>query len=240
MRIIPAIDIINGKCVRLSQGDYAEKKIYADDPLDMARKFEDAGLRHLHLVDLDGARSGGIINSNILEKITSQTDLIVDFGGGIKSDQDIKTAFSAGATQVTCGSVAVKKPDLVQRWIEHYGPNRLILGADIKDGMIAVHGWQETTTLSIEDLLHSYISQGLDHVICTDVAADGMLKGPNFQLYRSLLNTFPHIHLIASGGVTSISDLEKLAELGLEGAIIGKAIYEGKITLEELAQLDHA
>jgi phosphoribosylformimino-5-aminoimidazole carboxamide ribotide isomerase len=240
MRIIPAIDIINGKCVRLSQGDYAEKKIYADDPLDMARKFEDAGLRHLHLVDLDGARSGGIINSNILEKITSQTDLIVDFGGGIKSDQDIKTAFSAGATQVTCGSVAVKKPELVQRWIEHYGPNRLILGADIKDGMIAVHGWQETTTLSIEDILHSYISQGLDHVICTDVAADGMLKGPNFQLYRSLLDTFPHIHLIASGGVTSISDLEKLADLGLEGAIIGKAIYEGKITLEELAQLDHA
>jgi len=240
MRIIPAIDIIEGKCVRLSQGDYSAKKVYANDPLDVARRFEEAGLRYLHLVDLDGARSGGIVNSNVLEKITSQTGLTVDFGGGIKSDSDIRTALSAGANQVTCGSVAVKKPELVQRWIEHYGPNKLILGADVKDGLVAVHGWQEKTTLSVEDLIHSYLGQGMDYVVCTDIATDGMLEGPNFELYRSLLNTFPHIHLIASGGISNMSDLQKLDEIGVEGAIIGKAIYEGKITLEELAEFNDA
>ena len=240
MRIIPAIDIIDGKCVRLSQGDYNAKQVYANDPLDMARKFEDAGLKHLHLVDLDGARSGGIVNSNILEKITSQTDLIVDFGGGVKTEKDLRTALSAGAHQVTCGSVAVKKPELVQYWIEHYGPNKLILGADVKDGMVAVHGWQEKTTLSVQDLIHSYLAQGMDYVICTDIATDGMLKGPNFDLYRSLLDTFPHIHLIASGGISSIQDIHQLAEMGIEGAIIGKAIYEGRISLEDLAEFDNA
>ena len=240
MRIIPAIDIIDGKCVRLSQGDYDTKTIYSEDPLEMARSFEDSGIQYLHLVDLDGARSGGIVNWKVLERISEGTGLTIDFGGGIKSDEDIRIAFNAGAAQVTCGSVAVKNPALVQQWIESYGPNKLILGADVKNGQVAVHGWQEQTTLSIEDLIHSYIAQGLDNVICTDIATDGMLSGPNFDLYASLLETFPHLHLIASGGVSTIEDLERLAEGELEGAIVGKAIYEGKISLEELARFNHA
>ncbi len=240
MRIIPAIDIIDGKCVRLSQGDYNLKTIYAEDPLEVALQFQDAGLKYLHLVDLDGAKSGGIVNWKVLEAITNNTDLIVDFGGGIKKDEDIKIAINAGASQVTCGSVAVKNPAIVYQWLEHHGPNKLILGADVNNGMVAVHGWQEKTTLSVEDLIHSYIPQGMDNVICTDIATDGMLAGPNFQLYNDLLETFPHIHLIASGGVTTISDLEKLRDSGLEGAIVGKAIYEGKISLKELAEFQDA
>jgi phosphoribosylformimino-5-aminoimidazole carboxamide ribotide isomerase len=236
MRIIPAIDIINGSCVRLTQGNFSEKVVYSDDPVEMARKFEGEGLKYLHLVDLDGAKSGGIVNWRILEEITQQTNLVVDFGGGIKSEEDLKVALNAGANQVTCGSIAVKEPATVQRWLEQYGPNKLILGADVLEDMIAVSGWQEKTTLSIEDLLHHYIPNGMDHVICTDVSTDGMLGGPNFDLYRSILQTFPHIHLIASGGIRSVNDLVKLEEDGLEGAIIGKAIYEGKISLKELSE----
>ncbi|MCA6075175.1 1-(5-phosphoribosyl)-5-[(5-phosphoribosylamino)methylideneamino]imidazole-4-carboxamide isomerase [Fulvivirga sedimenti] len=240
MRIIPAIDIIDGKCVRLSQGDYSQKTVYADDPLEVARQFQGAGLKYLHLVDLDGAKSGGIVNWKVLESITSKTDLIVDFGGGIKKGEDIKIALNAGATQVTCGSIAVKNPAIVYQWLENYGPNKLILGADVNNGMIAVHGWTEKTTLSIEDLIHSYIAQGMDYVICTDIATDGMLKGPNFKLYNDILEIFPHIHLIASGGVTTMDDLLKLKENGLEGAIVGKAIYEGKISLKDLATFQDA
>lgn len=240
MRIIPAIDIIDGACVRLSQGDYALKKVYSEDPLEMAKRFEDHGLSYLHLVDLDGAKSGGIVNWRVLEAITTHTNLIVDFGGGIKGDEDIKIAMNAGAHQVTCGSIAVKEPATVEKWLRQYGPNKLILGADVMGEMIAVHGWQEKTTLSIEDLLHHYIPNGMDHVICTDVATDGMLQGPNFDLYRSILQIFPHIHLIASGGVHTMEDVRKLEEDGLEGVIIGKAIYEGKISLEDLSAFSHA
>ena len=240
MRIISAIDIIDGKCVRLSQGDYSKQTTYADDPLEVAKKFEEAGIEYLHLVDLDGAKSGGIVNWKVLESIARNTSLTIDFGGGIKKDADIKTAFSAGASQVTCGSIAVKDPATVQRWLEDFGPNKLILGADVNNGMVAVNGWKEQTSLSVVDLIHSYIAQGMDYVICTDIATDGMLQGPNFSLYESILQTFPHIHLIASGGITEIQDLHRLQESGLEGAIIGKAIYEGKITLEELATFNHA
>ncbi len=240
MRIIPAIDIIDGKCVRLTQGDYEQKKIYNEDPLEVAKMYEDAGITFLHLVDLDGARSGRIINTPVLERIASQTRLHIDFGGGIKRDADIETAFNSGARQVTCGSIAVKEPGTVLKWVEDYGTNRLIVGADVKDRKIAVHGWKETTSLEIEDLLHTYVAEGLEYVICTDIATDGMLQGPNFGLYEDLLNTFPSIKLIASGGVSSMDDLHRLQEMSVDGVIIGKAIYEGRITLEELKKFADA
>lgn len=237
MKIIPAIDIIEGKCVRLSQGDYSKKKIYNENPLEVAKSFEDAGLKYLHLVDLDGAKAGKIINWKVLESITKNTDLVVDFGGGIKTNEDIELAFDSGAKQVTCGTIAVKHPAKVSEWLEQYGADRLILGADVKNKLVAVSGWTEETTLSIEDLIHKYMSDGLNHVICTDIATDGMLSGPNLGLYKELLHTFPGIHLIASGGVSNTQDLHELKEAGLSGAILGKAIYEGKITLTELSQI---
>ncbi len=240
MRLIPAIDLIDGKCVRLTQGDYDQKKVYNEDPLAVAREFEDAGIRYLHLVDLDGARSGHIVNHHVLESIAGKTSLKVDFGGGVKSDEDIRKAFDHGAQQVTCGSIAVKNRDLVLKWIGQYGPDKLILGADVKDKKVAISGWTEKTDLAITDLIQNYTSAGLEYVICTDIATDGMLTGPNFGLYSELLDAFPKIKLIASGGVSSIEDVERLQKLNPEGVIIGKAIYEGKITLQQLSTLSHA
>ncbi|ELR70887.1 Phosphoribosylformimino-5-aminoimidazole carboxamide ribotide isomerase [Fulvivirga imtechensis AK7] len=240
MRIIPAIDIIDGKCVRLTQGDYNKKKIYNENPIEVAREFEDAGLKFLHMVDLDGAKAGRIVNYSVLEKVATQTSLSIDFGGGIKSDQDIEIAFKSGAKQVTCGSIAVKYPAKVLEWADRYGRDKLILGADVKERKVAISGWTEKTTLSIEDLIHKYMGDGLYHVICTDIATDGMLTGPNLDLYKDLLRIFPSIRLIASGGVGSINDLVKLKEIGVEGAILGKAIYEGKVKLNELKSLQDA
>lgn len=240
MRIIPAIDIIDGKCVRLTQGDYSTKKIYNEDPVAAALEFEAMGLRYLHVVDLDGARSGTIKNERVLQEISRQTSLQVDFGGGIKSEEDLQKALDAGAEQVTCGSIAVKHPELVLRWLEKFGRDKIILGADVSEGYIAVSGWQEKTTLAIEDLLHMYIDDGMKYVICTDISSDGMLKGPNFELYSGLLETFPGLHLIASGGVSSTDDLKRLQDLGIEGVIIGKALYEGSIDLEELKLFQNA
>lgn len=240
MRIIPAIDIIDGKCVRLTQGDYAQKKIYNENPLEVAKMFEDAGIKYLHLVDLDGAKSGKIMNAAVLEKLAKNTKLHIDFGGGVKRDEDIEIAFNSGARQVTCGSIAVKEPGTVLEWVRQYGANKLIIGADVKDRHIAVHGWKETTSLDIEDLLHTYIPEGLEYVICTDIATDGMLQGPNFKLYEDLSETFPSIRLIASGGVSSIDDVIRIKKMGLEGIIIGKALYEGRVTLKELMNLENA
>jgi phosphoribosylformimino-5-aminoimidazole carboxamide ribotide isomerase len=237
MKIIPAIDIIDGKCVRLTQGDYSQQTTYNENPLEVAKMFEDAGIKYLHLVDLDGAKSGQIVNLAVLENIASKTNLHIDFGGGVKRTEDIQKAFNAGARQVTCGSIAVKEPATVLEWLQEYGANKLIVGADVKDRHIAVNGWKETTPLDIEDLLHTYISEGLDTVICTDIATDGMLQGPNFRLYEDLVDTFPSIRLIASGGVSSLEDVRRLGEMELEGVIIGKALYEGRITLKELMSL---
>lgn len=235
MHIIPAIDIIDGKAVRLTQGDYASKKIYASDPLDLAKQFEDANLRYLHVVDLDGAKGKGIVNLKSLERIASNTNLIIDFGGGIKQSEDLEAAFSSGASKVTCGSVAVKNPSLLISWIEEFGCDRLILGADAKDGMVQSAGWTEGSDQEVAAFIDLYRSQGLYQVICTDIAKDGMLSGPSLDLYRTLLKDRDDLHLIASGGITTLQDLRDLQEAGLSGAIIGKAIYEGRITIEELA-----
>lgn len=235
MKIIPAIDIIDGQCVRLSQGDYNEKKIYDSNPVAVAQRFEDAGIKHLHLVDLDGAKAGKIINDHVLKSITSQTQLTVDFGGGVKTDDDIKKAFDSGASQVTCGSIAVKNRDQVLKWMSDYGSEKLILGADVKDKMIAIHGWTETSQLSLHELLTDYLQEGLKYVICTDIATDGMLTGPNVNLYKEIIENHPTIQLIASGGVSSAKDLADLQSANLYGAIVGKAIYENKITLTELS-----
>jgi phosphoribosylformimino-5-aminoimidazole carboxamide ribotide isomerase len=234
MKVIPAIDIINGQCVRLSQGDYSTRKIYDTDPLAVAQRFEDAGIAHLHLVDLDGARQGKIINWKVLENIAANTTLQIDFGGGIKTDKDIEMAFNSGAVQVTCGSIAVKNAEVVFNWIDKYGSEKLILGADVKGKMVAVNGWTETTTMSIEDLLNQYLNTGLETVICTDIATDGMLQGPNLALYEEIIGNYPSVSLIASGGVSSIDDLKALQDIGLYGAIVGKAIYENKISLMDL------
>lgn len=234
MKIIPAIDIINGQCVRLSQGDYNEIKIYDSDPLAVAKRFESAGIHNLHLVDLDGAKAGRIINDQVLKSITTNTKLKVDFGGGIKTDEDIKKAFDNGAEQVTCGSIAVKNRDQVLAWLSEYGAERLILGADVKDRMVAIHGWTETSQLSIDDLLKDYLTAGLKYVICTDISTDGMLSGPNIDLYKELIRDYPTLQLIASGGVSSAEDLDELKSSGLYGAIVGKAIYENRVTLDQL------
>jgi len=234
MDIIPAIDIIGGSCVRLSQGDYALKKEYASDPLEMAKRFENHGLKRLHLVDLEGAKGGTIVNLQSLERIASNTRLIIDFGGGIKKSDDLRDAFNAGASMVTCGSIAASDPPLVESWLARYGSGRLILGADAKSGMIATHGWLETTSLKVGPFIDSYLAKGFFRVICTDIALDGMLSGPSFALYDELLASRPSMHLIASGGISSIEDVYALHKAGLGGAIIGKALYEGAITLEAL------
>lgn len=235
MFIIPAIDLIEGKCVRLSQGDYSSKKEYHDDPVEMAKRFEDAGISRLHLVDLDGAKAKKIVNGAVLEGICKHTNLKVDFGGGIQSDDEIEKAFKLGASQVTGGSIAVKNPALFQEWIRKYGPEKIILGADAKDRKIAVGGWEETTQMELIPFIEGYANQEVSYVICTDVAKDGLLQGPSVDLYKEILAKIPTLKLIASGGVSSMKDLEDLEKIGVYGAIVGKAYYEGRVTLEELA-----
>ena len=238
MRIIPAIDIIEGKCVRLSKGDYSTKKIYNEDPLEVAQQFEDAGLSYLHLVDLDGAKAKHIVNWKVLEKLATKTSLMIDFGGGIKSDDDLRIAFESGAGQITGGSIAVKEPAKFESWIAAYGSEKIILGADAMGGKIAVSGWLEGSDLEIESFIQDYVAKGIAYVISTDISKDGMLQGPSFELYKSILKSTPDIKLIASGGVSSLDDLIQLKEQNLEGAIVGKAIYENKISLLELTEIN--
>ena len=237
MRIIPAIDIIEGKCVRLTKGDYKTKKVYNEHPLEVAKRFEDCGIQYLHLVDLDGAKSHQIVNYKILEQIASKTNLKVDFGGGLKTDEDLKIAFESGAQQITGGSIAVKNSKKFENWISIYGKDRIILGADCKNEKVAVSGWQEESQLEVLPFISGYISKGIQYVICTDISKDGMLKGPAFELYRKILKKNKTIKLIASGGISKFDDLVNLKEVGCEGAIIGKAIYENKISLKELVDL---
>lgn len=234
MRIIPAIDIINGECVRLSKGDYNKKTIYSKNVLDVAKNFEDNGIQFLHLVDLDGAKQNQIINQKILEEISIKTNLILDFGGGLKSEEDIKIAFESGAKQVTLGSVAVKKPELFLDSLEKYGSEKIILGADAKNEKIAVSGWIEESEINICDFIKEKIKSGIRYVISTDINKDGMLEGPSFGLYEKIIVENPDIKLIASGGITSTNDLVQLKSLGCKGAIIGKALYENRITLSDL------
>lgn len=234
MRIIPAIDIIDGKCVRLTKGDYNTKKVYNEDPLEVAKSFEYAGIRHLHLVDLDGAKASHIVNYNVLETIASKTDLKVDFGGGLKSNEDLRIAFESGANQITGGSIAVKDSELFETWIRTYGSERIILGADAKNGKIATSGWLESSELDVIPFIATYKAKGISYVICTDISKDGMLQGPSFSLYEAILKKNPNIKLIASGGISKFEELPQLEDLGCEGVIIGKAIYENRISLKEL------
>lgn len=236
IEIIPAIDLIDGKCVRLSQGDYSQKIIYNENPLEVARMFADAGIRRLHLVDLDGAKAHHIVNHSVLERITSGTDLIVDFGGGLKSDDDLRIAFECGASMVTGGSIAVKDPDIFSSWITKFGGEKIILGADVKNEKIAVGGWLETTKLDLMPFIKKYIQKGIDKVICTDISKDGMLQGPAIELYRKMLIEQPDMYLIASGGVSSMRDIELLHESAIPAVITGKAIYEGRIKLNDLSR----
>lgn len=235
MDIIPAIDIIGGKCVRLTKGDYKQITQYAEDPLEIAKEFESSGINRLHLVDLDGAKAKHVVNIDVLRRICEQTDLQVDFGGGVKSDEDLRKVFEAGARQVTAGSIAVKDPTMVQKWINKHGGDSIILGADVLNGKVMVSGWQENTEIRLFDFLNDYIERGLKWVICTDISKDGVMQGPAFDLYASILTQFPEIQLIASGGVTTIDDLNQLRDAGLAGAIVGKAYYEGKLSLQQLS-----
>jgi phosphoribosylformimino-5-aminoimidazole carboxamide ribotide isomerase len=237
IELIPAIDIIDGKCVRLSKGDYATKKIYNENPLEVALAFEQHGIQRLHLVDLDGAKAGRIINHGVLETLASRTSLTIDFGGGLKSSDDLKIAFESGAQMVTGGSIAVKNPDEFTSWIEQYGPEKIILGSDVKDKRIAISGWLETSELDIFGFLSDYQSKGITKTICTDISKDGMLAGPSLPLYKELLARYPQLYLIASGGVSHMRDIEALQEAGVPAVIFGKAIYEGKITLKELEKM---
>jgi len=246
MRLIPAIDIINGKCVRLSKGDYSTQKIYNENPLEVAKMFAAHGINCLHLVDLDGAKASHIVNYKVLEKIASQTDLKIDFGGGLKSDEDLRVAFESGASQITGGSIAVKNPKIFKEWLAKYGSEKIILGADAKDEKVAVSGWLEDSEEDLIPFIDNYVKEGINYIICTDIAKDGMLEGPSFDLYKKILcHTAPMtvgrsrkvdegIKLIASGGVSCFDDLPKLAGLGCEGAIIGKAIYENKISMKQI------
>lgn len=236
IEIIPAIDLIEGKCVRLTQGDYAQKKIYNENPLEVARMFADAGISRLHLVDLDGAKAQHIVNHKVLEKITTKTNLIVDFGGGLKSDDDLRIAFECGASMITGGSIAVKNPLVFTRWIQKYGPERIILGADVKNEKIAVNGWTENTDIEFIPFLDDYRKKGISKIICTDISKDGMLEGPSTELYTEILRCLPDAYLIASGGVSSLRDIELLEEAGIPAVIFGKAIYEGRIRLKDLSR----
>ena len=236
IEIIPAIDLIDGKCVRLTQGDYDQKKVYNENPLEVAKMFEDAGIQRLHLVDLDGAKAQHIVNYSVLEKITSKTDLVVDFGGGLKSDDDLRIAFECGASMITGGSIAVKNPAVFQNWIDVYGSDRIILGADVKESKIAVSGWTEDTDIELIPFLKNYQQKGIKKVICTDISKDGMLEGLSLDLYKDILRMLPDAYLIASGGVSSLSDIEMLDEAGIPAVIFGKAIYEGRITLKDLSR----
>ncbi|MBO5742419.1 MAG: 1-(5-phosphoribosyl)-5-[(5-phosphoribosylamino)methylideneamino]imidazole-4-carboxamide isomerase [Bacteroidaceae bacterium] len=234
---IPAIDLIEGKCVRLTQGDYATSHVYAEDPVDMARRFEDMGFTRLHLVDLDGAKSRHVVNDHVLKAITRATKLIVDFGGGVKTDDDMSRVLDAGAEMVTCGSIAVTQPDTVLGWMERYGAEHLILGADVKDGKISINGWQEDSAYELMPFLQRYLDAGMMHVLCTDISRDGMLQGPATALYGCIMKAFPHCRLIASGGVSCIEDILQLDKAGVPAVVFGKAIYEGKIDMKELAEM---
>ena len=234
MRIIPAIDIIDGKCVRLSKGDYNTKKIYNESPLEVAKEFEAHGIQYLHLVDLDGAKSKHIVNHKVLEQIASQTSLKIDFGGGLKTDDDLRIAFESGASQITGGSIAVKDPETFKSWLQKFGANKIILGADAKDEKVAVSGWLEESKEELIPFIQGYQKDGVSYVICTDISKDGMLEGPSFELYKRILEETKNLKLIASGGISSFDELPKLAELGCEGTIIGKAIYEGRISMKQL------
>lgn len=236
MRIIPAIDIIDGKCVRLTKGDYSTKKIYSEDPLIVGQAFEASGIEYLHLVDLDGAKSTHIVNHKVLENICTKTNLKVDFGGGIKSDEAVKIAFESGAHQVTVGSIAAKQPEMFKEWISKYGNNKIILGADCKERKITTSGWLETSALDVVDFIKQYETEGVKYVICTDISRDGMLQGTANELYHDILRN-TSVGLIASGGVSGMDDLVDLKKIGCEGVIIGKAIYEGRITLKQLQSL---
>jgi len=236
MRIIPAIDIINGKCVRLSKGDYSTEIVYNENPLEVAKMFEDHGVKYLHLVDLDGAKASHIVNHKVLETIASKTNLSIDFGGGLKSDDDLRIAFESGANQITGGSIAVKNPDIFKSWLQKFGATKIILGADALDEKVAVSGWQEESNKELIPFIQSYMKEGVNYVICTDISKDGMLQGPSFQLYQNILNQNLGIKLIASGGISTFAELPRLAEMGCEGTIVGKAIYEHKISMKQIEQ----
>lgn len=234
IRIIPAIDIIDGKCVRLTKGDYNQKKIYNEDPLEVAKEFEDNGIKYLHLVDLDGAKSAGIVNWKVLEKIASNTSLSIDFGGGIKADEDINIAFENGAAQINVGSTAVKNRPLFIKWLLKYGSDKVILSADAKNEKIAIGGWQDATDTDIYDFIGSFQNVGLQYLVSTDIDKDGMLQGASLDLYKKILEKYPEMKVVASGGITELSEIDPLVEIGADGVIIGKAIYENRITLKDL------
>lgn len=238
MQIIPAIDIIDGKCVRLTQGDYDQKTIYNENPLEVALQFQDAGLQRLHLVDLDGAKAGAVKNWKVLEQLTSRTKMVIDFGGGIKKEEDLKVVFSSGAAYATIGSLAVKEEATFVQWLETYGAEKFLLGADVKDEKIAIGGWLETTKIEILDFIRKYVGHGIQQLFCTDVSKDGKLEGPSVELYEKIIGAFPDLHFIASGGVSSQEDLEQLQAIGCKGAIVGKAIYENRISLAALSAIN--
>ena len=232
--VIPAIDIIEGKCVRLTKGDYNQKKIYNERPLEVAMQFEDAGLNRLHLVDLDGARDGKVKNWKVLETIAGKTSLIIDFGGGIKTENDVQIIFNSGAALATVGSIAVKDEHEFEKWLVKFGAEKFFLGADVKDEKITINGWTETTDLSVYDFIRKFIERNVQQIFCTDVSKDGLLEGPGIELYKSIIDKFPNLYLIASGGVQSLKDIEQLIEIGCKGVIVGKAIYENRISLDDL------
>ena len=236
IQIIPAIDIIDGKCVRLTQGDYSRKTVYNEDPVEIAKMFENYGIKRLHTVDLDGAKSSHVINYKTIERIATATNLTIDFGGGIKSNSDIEIAFSSGAKLVTIGSIAVKRPELMIEWISNYGCERLILGADVKNGLISINGWKEEGNDELMPFIEKYIEHGINNVLCTDIARDGMLKGPSTDMYKKIMSSFPTLNLIASGGVSSVEDIYELNNAGIPSVVFGKAIYEGRITMNELSE----
>lgn len=234
IEIIPAIDIIDGKCVRLTKGDYNTKKIYSEDPVCVAKKFEDHGIKRLHVVDLDGAKSKHIVNDVVLHRIAQETNLVIDFGGGLKSDEDVARAFEAGAHMVTIGSIAVTDPEQSMKWLHKYGSDHIVLGADVRNGMISINGWKEDSKEELIPFLDKYLKEGIQNVLCTDISKDGMLQGPAIDLYKQVMQTYPTCHLIASGGVSGINDIRALEAAGIPAVVFGKAIYEGKIKLEEL------
>ena len=234
IELVPAIDIIAGKCVRLTKGDYDQKTVYRDSPAEVAKEFEDLGFKRLHVVDLDGAKSKHIVNSEVLRQITTATHLTVDFGGGIKTDNDIQQAFDAGASMVTVGSVAVTRPDLFEGWLQRYGAERMILGADVRNGRISINGWKEDSDESLLPFMEKYVRMGVKNVLCTEISKDGTLSGPAIELYKQVMAAYPALHLIASGGVSSQADIEALSEAGIPSVVFGKAIYEGRIDLKEL------
>ena len=234
IELIPAIDIIDGKCVRLSQGDYNTRKVYNENPLEVAKEFEANGIRRLHVVDLDGAKSSHVVNYRVLDMIASRTSLIIDFGGGIKTDEDLLIAFENGAQMVTLGSIAVKKPDLFKKWLQQYGSGKIILGADVKDNHISINGWKEESQQELIPFLTDYTNEGVRKVLCTDISRDGMLQGPSIELYKQMMKEFPEMHLIASGGVSCLQDIIDLDEARIPAVVFGKALYEGRITLKDL------